>query len=46
MHVDDHSENELLVSLIMADTDVTRAKAVREAYSINPADAPTIDELP
>lgn len=46
MHVDDHSENQLLVSLIMADTDVTRAKAVREAYSIDPAEAPTIDELP
>lgn len=46
MHVHDHSESELLILLIMADTDVTRAKAVREAYSIDPADAPTLDELP
>jgi len=46
MHVEDHSDNELLVELIMKDTDVTRAKAVREAYSIDPADAPTLDELP
>ncbi len=46
MHTEDHSTNELLVMLITSDTDVVRAKAVREAYSIDPADAPTIDELP
>mgnify|MGYP000870955697 CR=1 FL=1 len=35
-----------LIELIKNDPDTTRAKAVREENKIDPADAPTLDELP
>ena len=36
----------MLIELIKNDPDTTRAKAIREENNIDPANAPTLDELP
>jgi hypothetical protein len=36
----------MLIEIIKNDPDTDRAKAVREENNIDPADAPTLDELP